>query len=444
MLKPNIFSTKSFHNNYGKFKAIFVAGGPGSGKDVIVREAISHYNLIEMNPSLAASFLNDKTTLHIKSSDIRKESLRKRNGILINGTTNEYENIVSLKEEFEELGYECMMIYVDVSDDSSKKRNNNLKRMLDESIRKKRWEESQKISNNFKNIFERFLSFDNSLNLFESTDEQINDHKKNVKSMNDLIDFFLDMQIQNETAQEWLRKMGLVDVNQSFEYMTEQPRRSMYMPTPSVHTNPKVMNRIVARSHIQKQRERAQRHPDNPEVKASVDASIKRQRNWLLKNSTETGCKDHKIYENICPSCQLTRKMGKTDSVKDGDVASNSSYIFRTYEQSPVKPKKKIAPKESGDISKVVKPSGVGPEFDTRGSGTVYPMSGLGNVTYSEQLDFSKFRKKMKESIDSPSVEMGVTGGEYGPSNKDSMQSYKDQDRNIKVEYKKTKRKWVR
>jgi hypothetical protein len=58
-------------------------------------------------------------------------------------------------------------------------------------------------------------------------------------------------------------------------------------------------------------------------------------------------------------------------------------------------------------------------------------MAGLSNVNFKEQSEhkytstaevtrksFNKFRK---ESIDSPSVEMGVTGGYHGPSNKEPM-----------------------
>ena len=68
--------------------------------------------------------------------------------------------------------------------------------------------------------------------------------------------------------------------------------------------------------------------------------------------------------------------------------------------------------------------AGVSPEYDTRGQGTVYPMSGLGNVTYREQKEnkYTKsFQQFRKEAIDSPSVEMGVTGGYHGPSNKEPM-----------------------
>ena len=43
-----------------------------------------------------------------------------------------------------------------------------------------------------------------------------------------------------------------------------------------------------------------------------------------------------------------------------------------------------------------IKTPGVGPELETRGSGTVYPMSGLGNVSYSEEREIKHTRLKSK------------------------------------------------
>ena len=84
---------------------------------------------------------------------------------------------------------------------------------------------------------------------------------------------------------------------------------------------------------------------------------------------------------------------------------------------------------------------GVGPEFDTRQQGTVYPMSGLGDVTYREQKEFGSFRKTVKEAIDDPgAVDMGVGGVLCGASNKEPMETYKDQDKNIGIIIKKKKK----
>jgi hypothetical protein len=102
-----------------------------------------------------------------------------------------------------------------------------------------------------------------------------------------------------------------------------------------------------------------------------------------------------------------------------------------------------------------VRPSGVGPEYDTRHQGSVYAMSGLGDVTYRESMDpnidkyskgttertgksFTEFRKVL-ESIDDPGAsDMGVYGVSGGSTNKEPMQTYRDQDRiGISKTYKK-------
>ena len=86
--------------------------------------------------------------------------------------------------------------------------------------------------------------------------------------------------------------------------------------------------------------------------------------------------------------------------------------------------------------------SGISPEFDTRQQGTVYPMSGLGSVTYREHKDFRSFRNKLKEAIDDPGAnDMGVGGTLGGATNKEPMQSYKDQDKNISMVTKKKRSK---
>jgi len=65
----------------------------------------------------------------------------------------------------------------------------------------------------------------------------------------------------------------------------------------------------------------------------------------------------------------------------------------------------------------------VGPEFDTRQQGTVYPMSGLGDVTYREHVDFKNFRESHNDPADS---EMGVFGVLGGATNKEPMENPRD------------------
>ena len=72
-------------------------------------------------------------------------------------------------------------------------------------------------------------------------------------------------------------------------------------------------------------------------------------------------------------------------------------------------------------------------------------MSGLGDVTYREQKEFSSFRKQINEYngyINQPAGDdMGVGGVLGGSGNKEPMQTYKDSDRNASIEITKKKKK---
>lgn len=414
--------------DYGLFKAIFVSGGPGSGKDIIIREAIAHQKAVEMNPTLMLSILNDKHKLHEQTKDYRREAIRNRQALIINGTANEHENILSIKEELEDLGYETMMIFVNTTDEASKRRNEEHERMMLESIRQQRWLKTQKISEMFQEKFSKYLEFDNSIDLNEATEFEKAEKEEDITIIYEMVKWFFSMSVENEIAESWLSRNRKQNINKLFENFLDR-------------------------------RQNVSNYKTNRKTIFTEGATC---------TCTNTGSKKGKLLDNICPSCQLTAKAGKPDSVTDGDIASNTKYTFRTYHESSspaiyVKPepketrfqqdndkqkakKQKNSPAEAG---KVIKASGVSPEYDTRGQGTVYPMSGLGTVTYKEQTEnkygstaevtrksFTRFR----ESIDSPSVEMGVTGGEYGPSNKEPLETQLDKTLNQDSNRKKKKK----
>jgi hypothetical protein len=147
------------------------------------------------------------------------------------------------------------------------------------------------------------------------------------------------------------------------------------------------------------------------------------------------------------------------DDIKWNANKRGGSYNFRTYTEaqkpvlkiSPVpketnfsKDKEKVNKKRFTDIQSVSQRirnvTGIGPEYDTRQQGTVYPMSGLGDVTYREQKEFNSFRKTIKEykgfQNDISIPDMGVGGTLNGATNFEPMQSYKDTERNIGTQIK--------
>ena len=405
--------------NHGMFKAIFVSGGPGSGKDIIIREAIAQQNAVEITSTTAISILNDKHKLYEFSRDSRREAIRQRQPLIITGTTNEQFNILTIREELEELGYETMMVFVNTSDDSSRKRNEGHERMMAESVRKERWDVTQLVAEKFNQEFTKYLEFDNSVDLNEANEFETSEKEEDISIIYEMTNWFFDTPVDNEIAESWMTRHKKHNINKMFENFITKP------------TLEKGYKKYVT---------------ENKTISKTTNAKAD---GCTCSHSSGSGTK--RLTDNICPSCQLVRKAGRIDSVTDGDVASNSGYTFRTYESSEPtirikgaeqetkfqqdndkqkSKKQKAAGSESG---KVLRPAGISPEYDTRGQGTVYPMAGLSNVNFKEQSEhkytstaevtrksFNKFRK---ESIDSPSTEMGVTGGYHGPSNKEPLET---------------------
>ena len=475
--------------NHGMFKAIFVSGGPGSGKDIIIREAIAEQNAAELNVTLALNILNDKHRLAEQSINSRREAIRGRLPLIINGTASEEYEIIEIKEELEELGYETMMVFVNTSNESSKKRNESHERVLSESVRQERWNATQKVAEKFNTVFSKYLEFDNSIDLNEANEFEIAEKERDISIIYEMTNWFFDMPIENETAKAWMYRNKMGDYDALFEQIVNRTQNTPMTAYGKKSREDAVQNQI-RNLHMKKRQQ-------NAEIQKSIETLRNRLRFEEKEDVQETSkpvhaeaksctCGDKttstgwpnekggkykrlKLLDNLCPACQLTAKAGREDDVRDGDIASNTKYTFRTYHEAAqpsieVKPEpqetrfqqdndKQKAKRQKGSpaqAGKVLKPAGVSPEYDTRGSGTVYPMSGLGLVTYREQTEtkygsaaevtrksFTQFRK---ESIDSPSVEMGVTGGYHGPSNKEPLDTELEKTSNQDSNKKKKKK----
>jgi hypothetical protein len=381
--------------NRGLFKAIFVTGGPGSGKDVIIREAIAESRAVELNLKQAFDYLADKQKLSEKTSDFRREAIRQRNPLIINGPADSAEDLMYVKEELEEFGYDTLMVFVNTTNEVSQERNTKLSRMMMESIRYDKWMQAQKNKELFSEQFDEFIYFDNTGTL-ESIEEDITNTYLNISK-------FLEGRILGDISLSWLENHGKLNIGDNL--IKEEKN------VQSVNKFTKIKT--------------------NPELKAPGLDSIPA---------------DNRAGD------------ANADDIKWNAPSKRKTYIFRTYsEESKPTLKVRPVPQEtnfSKDKEKIKKKglvdaptvnqrlrntTGVGPEFDTRQQGTVYPMSGLGDVTYREQKEFSKFRKVL-EAIDDPGAnDMGVGGTLCGATNKEPLQTYKDSDRNIGLEIKKKK-----
>jgi phosphopantetheine adenylyltransferase/predicted kinase len=378
--------------NRGLFKAIFVTGGPGSGKDVIIREAIAESRAVELNATQAFDYLADKQKLAEKTSDFRRESIRNRGPLIINGPADSIDKINHIKEELEELGYSTMMVFVNTTNEISQERNTKLSRMMVESIRYDKWSQAQKNKRIFSESFDDFIQIDNTGSL-ESIEEDITNTYININA-------FIENKSYNDVSLLWLENHGKLNIGDKLDIIKEE-------------RNVKSVNKFI---------------------------QIKINRG-LTAAGLDSIPADNRAGDS------------NADDIKWNAPKRTKTYIFRTYSEeskptltiNPVpkeanfsKDKEKVKNKKRFSDAPTVSQrlrntTGIGPEFDTRQQGTVYPMSGLGDVTYREQKEFSKFRKVL-EAIDDPgAVDMGVGGVLNGATNKEPLQTYKDADKNIGV-----------
>ena len=195
------------------FKAFFLAGGPGSGKSYVVRQATGGTGLKTVNSDDAFEHLLNKAGLSLKMPPEefeRKEVVRARAkkvtaakqknyvegrlGLIIDGTGRDANKILGQKAKLDELGYDTYMIFVNTSLDVALKRNANRSRSIPEPIVVKSWKDVQANIGKFSNIFRAgFIVVDNN-NAGEDILKQV---YKRVKGL-------LRKKVQNTRAKNWM------------------------------------------------------------------------------------------------------------------------------------------------------------------------------------------------------------------------------------------------
>lgn len=170
-------------NDPSIFKAVFLAGGPGSGKSFIVgKTALTALGFKVINSDdifeRALAKVGLKTTpediYSAKGQEIRGEAkaltakkqdlaLAGRLGLVIDGTGKDYGKIEKQAEKLKKLGYEVAMIFVNTDLDTAKTRNSMRARSLPDSEVETMWSGVQKNLGKFQNFFgSRMYIIDNS------------------------------------------------------------------------------------------------------------------------------------------------------------------------------------------------------------------------------------------------------------------------------------------
>jgi len=212
----------------GIFKAVFLAGGPGSGKDYILDNTLSGHGLTEINSDKALEYLMDKKGLdktmpasekierdvtrgRAKSvTELRERlALHGRNGVIINGTGDDAEKIKRIKGRLEELGYDTSMIMVNTKDEVSAMRNvergQRGGRTVPETVRKEKWQAVQNARVDLGKLFgDKYIEFDNSEDLRSAHPEIVKAKKKEMDDIYKQMQKFVNSPPKSKQAKEWV------------------------------------------------------------------------------------------------------------------------------------------------------------------------------------------------------------------------------------------------
>ena len=227
----------------GIFKAIFLAGGPGSGKSFVSSElvGIPKGGFSKMDMSFAPSgiklvnsdpefeyFLkkigidpSDLATMsdaqfkkategesspRMKAKKIRDQKQKLytqgRLGLLIDGTGDNYAKIKKKNTELKKLGYDTYMVFVNTTLEVAQQRNAQRDRKLPEAMVKKIWTDVQKNLGKFQGLFGRnFKIIDNSDKRIPKRDERIF-----PREFYTAIKKFVSQPIRSPLAKRWIKR----------------------------------------------------------------------------------------------------------------------------------------------------------------------------------------------------------------------------------------------
>lgn len=229
----------------GILKAIFLAGGPGSGKTWVTRglygipkemnfsagglKLVNQDTELEMLlkkyfgttdlDNMPEELFADITGVDFKGNDIdvnsgmrayakdltkaRMESyVRGRLGVIIDGTGHKYQSIAKKKQKFEDLGYDCYMVFVNTSLEIAMERNLERDRVVPEKIVRDSWQDVQQNLGGFQRLFGRnFLIVDNSKKRDEDS------AKKFFESLvKQGVNKFVKAPIKNRIGINWMKR----------------------------------------------------------------------------------------------------------------------------------------------------------------------------------------------------------------------------------------------
>lgn len=201
------------------FKAVFLAGGPGSGKSYVSNKLLGGSGLRVVNSDDIYEYLMNKQNLALDPETIfspqgqeirgkakeltkarRGHYLDGRIGLVIDGTGKDVEKVKKESEALRALGYDTMMLFVNTSLDIAQERNQLRPRKLDPVQVEKMWNAVQQNIMSFQQVFgaANFHVVDNSGGLEDpERAAQFNKIYKEIQK-------FINSAPNSKQAKDWL------------------------------------------------------------------------------------------------------------------------------------------------------------------------------------------------------------------------------------------------
>jgi predicted kinase len=183
------------------FKAVFLAGGPGSGKSYIASQMFGGLGVKFSNSDAILEFMAGQAVhwnkaelakwLDMREYDPEKMLTRERSkdlvsiqkrawmngmlGLVIDGTGHDYDHIRKLRDDLERFGYDTSMVFVNTSLEVAVQRNQSRGRKVPDKVVRDSWEAVQSNMGKYQSLFgmESFLVIDNSKSLGRDEEQAV-------------------------------------------------------------------------------------------------------------------------------------------------------------------------------------------------------------------------------------------------------------------------------
>ena len=235
-------------NDPGILKAVFLAGGPGSGKGYVgsglfgipkkINVSAHGLKLVNQDKELVRMLnkygfgtdlddmpeelfrqltdpnYEDYSGLRSRAKELtqarKKLYMNGRLGLIIDGTGHKFDSIRKKKMELEEIGYDCYMVFVHTDLEVAQQRNMQRARKLNPELVKQSWMDVQKNKEAFQGLFgnNNFQMVNNSDTLSEKAAQ-----KKFSMLVKKGIGNFIRKPVKNFRGKKWIKKQQIMKEN---------------------------------------------------------------------------------------------------------------------------------------------------------------------------------------------------------------------------------------